>query len=98
MISGPEQLLSASGANLSDKADLNNNNYGHTNIIGIQIKWWSDDSLQPRQPNVERMRIKITLMLMTDEDTGDIQGDGAARIAVLLPVWIRRRCTLECVP
>lgn len=41
---------------------------------------------------------KIRLMMTTDDDTGNFQDDGAARIAVLLPVWKQQRCTLECVP
>lgn len=43
-------------------------------------------------------KIKITLIMMTDDDTGNFHVDGPARIAVLLPVWKQRRCTLECVP
>lgn len=35
---------------------------------------------------------------MTDDDTADVAVDGVSRLAVVLPVWKLRRCTLECVP
>lgn len=41
---------------------------------------------------------KSRFWMMTDDDTADVTVDRVSRIAVVLPVWKLRRCTLECVP
>lgn len=97
----PQNSQSTRFINLSARKGLNDNDYEQiTSYFLAQIKWSLTGQLArcDQTPNqATTCNEDTSLMVMTDDDTANFKGDIAAWVAVLLPVWKQRRCTLECV-
>lgn len=86
------------------------NKWPHTLAVQIKRRWMGSCLSAIRQPSFEWHQIQQRQEMRTQKSDWwrrrqrrrmtlvTFEGDGAARIAVLLPVWRQRRCTLECVP